>query len=166
MPIRGVPANAFVAINCATMAPDRIEAELFGEEVDGELRKIGLFEVAHNGTLYLDEVSDMPLETQGKILRVLVDQTFQRIGGTTRVQVDARVVSSTVRDLRAEIAAGRFREDLYHRLNVVPVRVPSLSERRDDIPHAGRPFHEAAFGGQRPAHARHRRRRDGGAAGP
>ncbi len=126
--------NAFVAINCATMDPDRIEAELFGEENEGDLRKIGLFEVAHNGTLYLDEVSDMPLETQGKILRVLVDQTFQRIGGTTRVQVDARVVSSTVRDLRAEIAAGRFREDLYHRLNVVPVRVPSLSERRDDIP--------------------------------
>jgi two-component system nitrogen regulation response regulator NtrX len=127
-------ANAFVAVNCATMAPDRIEAELFGEESEDGLRKIGLFEIAHNGTLYLDEVSDMPLETQGKILRVLVDQTFQRVGGTTRVQVDARVISSTVRDLRAEIAAGRFREDLYHRLNVVPVRVPSLAERRDDIP--------------------------------
>ncbi len=126
--------NAFVAINCATMDPDRIEAELFGEETDEGLRKIGLFEIAHNGTLYLDEVADMPLETQGKILRVLVDQTFQRVGGTTRVRVDARVVSSTVRDLRAEIEAGRFREDLYHRLNVVPVRVPSLAERRDDIP--------------------------------
>ena len=126
--------NAFVAINCATMAPDRIEAELFGEESEDGLRKIGLFEVAHNGTLYLDEVADMPLETQGKILRVLVDQTFQRVGGTTRVQVDARVISSTVKDLRAEISAGRFREDLYHRLNVVPVRVPSLAERRDDIP--------------------------------
>ena len=128
-------ANAFVAINCATMEPSRIEAELFGEESEDGLRKIGLFEVAHNGTLYLDEVSDMPLETQGKILRVLVDQTFQRVGGSTRVQVDARVISSTVRDLQAEIAAGRFREDLYHRLNVVPVRVPSLAERRDDIPH-------------------------------
>jgi two-component system nitrogen regulation response regulator NtrX len=126
--------NAFVAVNCATMAPDRIEAELFGEESAEGLRKIGLFELAHNGTLYLDEVSDMPLETQGKILRVLVDQTFQRVGGTTRVQVDARVISSTVRDLRAEIASGRLREDLYHRLNVVPVRVPPLSERRDDIP--------------------------------
>ena len=114
------------------------------------LRKIGLFEIAHNGTLYLDEVSDMPLETQGKILRVLVDQTFQRVGGTTRVQVDARVISSTVRDLRAEIAAGRFREDLYHRLNVVPVRVPSLAERRDDIPMLVTPFHEAAVGGRRP----------------
>ena len=127
-------ANAFVAVNCATMAPDRIEAELFGEESSDGPRKIGLFEVAHNGTLYLDEVADMPLETQGKILRVLVDQTFQRVGGGTRVQVDVRVVSSTVRDLRDEIGNGRFREDLYHRLNVVPVRVPSLSERRDDIP--------------------------------
>ena len=126
--------NAFVAVNCATMEPDRIEAELFGEETSDGPRKIGLFEVAHNGTLYLDEVADMPLETQGKILRVLVDQTFLRLGGTTRVQVDVRVISSTTADLRAEIAAARFREDLYHRLNVVPVRVPSLSERRDDIP--------------------------------
>jgi two-component system nitrogen regulation response regulator NtrX len=127
-------ANAFVAINCATMDPSRIEAELFGVENAEGPRKIGLFELAHNGTLYLDEVADMPLETQGKILRVLVDQTFTRIGGTTRVQVDARVISCTTRDLRAEIAEGRFREDLYHRLNVVPVRVPSLAERRDDIP--------------------------------
>jgi two-component system, NtrC family, nitrogen regulation response regulator NtrX len=126
--------NAFVAINCATMDPDRIETELFGEETNEGPRKIGLFELAHNGTLYLDEVADMPLETQGKILRVLVDQTFLRVGGTTRVQVDARVISSTTLDLRAEIIAGLFREDLYHRLNVVPVRVPSLSERRDDIP--------------------------------
>lgn len=124
--------NAFVAINCATMEPDRLEAELFGVE-DGP-RKSGLFELAHNGTLYLDEVADMPLETQGKILRVLIDQTFTRVGGQTRVQVDARVICSTTRDLRAETEAGRFREDLYHRLNVVPVRVPSLAERRDDIP--------------------------------
>ena len=127
--------NAFVAINCATMAPSRIEAELFGVEAgENGARKTGLFELAHNGTLYLDEVADMPLETQGKILRVLVDQTFTRVGGTTRVQVDARVICSTTRDLRAEIVAGKFREDLYHRLNVVPVRVPSLAERRDDIP--------------------------------
>jgi len=126
--------NAFVAINCATMAPARIESELFGVEEGDGLRKTGMFELAHNGTLYLDEVADMPLETQGKILRVLVDQTFTRVGGTTRVQVDARVICSTTRDLRAEIAAGTFREDLYHRLNVVPVRIPSLSERRDDIP--------------------------------
>ena len=127
-------ANAFVAINCATMDPARIEIELFGVEGGDDPRKTGLFELAHNGTLYLDEVADMPLETQGKILRVMVDQTFTRIGGSTRVQVDARVICSTTRDLRAEIAAGTFREDLYHRLNVVPVRVPSLAERRDDIP--------------------------------
>jgi two-component system nitrogen regulation response regulator NtrX len=97
-------------------------------------RKTGLFELAHNGTLYLDEVADMPLETQGKILRVLIDQTFTRVGGQQRVQVDARVICSTTRDLRAETESGRFREDLYHRLNVVPVRIPSLAERRDDIP--------------------------------
>jgi len=126
--------NAFVAVNCATMAPSRIETELFGAEGGDGPRKTGMFELAHNGTLYLDEVADMPLETQGKILRVLVDQTFTRVGGTQRVQVDARVICSTTRDLRAEILAGKFREDLYHRLNVVPVRVPSLSERRDDIP--------------------------------
>lgn len=127
-------ANAFVAINCATMAPSRIESELFGVEAGEGARKTGMFELAHNGTLYLDEVADMPLETQGKILRVLVDQTFTRVGGTMRVQVDARVICSTTKDLRAEIVAGKFREDLYHRLNVVPVRVPSLAERRDDIP--------------------------------
>jgi two-component system nitrogen regulation response regulator NtrX len=127
--------NAFVAVNCATMEPDRIESELFGIESAAEgPRKTGLFELAHNGTLYLDEVSDMPLETQGKILRVLIDQTFTRVGGQTRVQVDARVVCSSTRDLRTETENGRFREDLYHRLNVVPVRVPSLAERRDDIP--------------------------------
>jgi two-component system nitrogen regulation response regulator NtrX len=127
-------ANAFVAINCATMEPDHIEVELFGEENAEGTRKIGLLELAHNGTLFLDEVADMPLETQGKVLRVLVEQTFQRVGGTTRVQVDARVISSTTADLRSEITDGKFREDLYHRLNVVPVRVPSLAERRDDIP--------------------------------
>src|SRR5689334_15642598 len=126
--------NAFVAINCATMAPSRIETELFGAEAGEGPRKTGMFELAHNGTLYLDEVADMPMETQGKILRVLVDQTFTRVGGQQRVQVDARVICSTTRDLRAETEAGRFREDLYHRLNVVPVRIPSLAERRDDIP--------------------------------
>ena len=126
--------NGFVDINCAMMAPARIEAELFGVEGGEGARKIGQLELAHAGTLFLDEVADMPLETQGKILRVLIYQTFQRIGGTTRVQVDVRVISSSTKDLRAEIEAGRFREDLYHRLNVVPVRVPSLAERRDDIP--------------------------------
>jgi two-component system nitrogen regulation response regulator NtrX len=92
-----------------------------------------LLELAHGGTLFLDEVADMPLETQGKILRVLIDQTFQRVGGATRVEVDVRVISSSTRDLRKEIEAGRFREDLYHRLNVVPVNVPGLAERREDI---------------------------------
>ena len=127
-------SNAFVAINCAMMAPARIEAELFGVESGEGARKIGLLELAHGGTLFLDEVADMPLETQGKILRVLIDQTFQRVGGSTRVQVDVRVISSSTRDLRSEIEAGRFREDLYHRLNVVPIRVPSLAERREDVP--------------------------------
>ena len=126
--------NAFVAINCATMEPERLESELFGVESSEGPRKTGLFELAHNGTLYLDEVADMPLETQGKILRVLIDQTFTRVGGQNRVQVDARVICSTTSDLRAETESGRFREDLYHRLNVVPVRVPALAERRDDIP--------------------------------
>jgi hypothetical protein len=107
---------------------------LFGTEESEGPRKTGLFELAHNGTLYLDEVADMPLETQGKILRVLVDQTFTRVGGTTRVQVDARVICSTTRDLRAEIAAGTFREDLYYRLNVLSINVPPLRERATEIP--------------------------------
>ncbi len=125
----------FVAINAATMAPDRMEEELFGTEAaEGRPAKVGVFEEAHKGTLFLDEVADMPLETQGKILRVLVDQTFERVGGGPRVQVDVRVVSSSSRDLTTEIAAGRFREDLYHRLNVVPITVPALSDRREDIP--------------------------------
>jgi len=125
--------SAFIAINCAMMAPSRIETELFGMETEAGARKIGLLELSHGGTLFLDEVADMPLETQGKILRVLIDQTFQRVGGSTRVEVDVRVISSSTRDLRKEIEAGRFREDLYHRLNVVPVHVPALAERREDI---------------------------------
>jgi two-component system nitrogen regulation response regulator NtrX len=117
------------------MAPERLDVELFGEEGEGgRPRKIGVFERAHGGTLYLDEVADMPRETQGRILRVLVEQRFRRVGGDNDVQVDVRVISSSSRDLRDEIAAGRFREDLFHRLNVVPVRVPGLAERRDDIP--------------------------------
>ena len=107
----------------------------------------------------------MPLETQGKILRVLIDQTFQRIGGATRVQVDVRVISSSTRDLRQDIEQGRFREDLYHRLNVVPVRVPSLAERRDDVPLLVVAFHEAALDRIGSADARDRRRSDGGASG-
>ena len=124
----------FVIISAAGMTPERVDSELFGEEgEEGRPRKIGVFERAHGGTLYLDEVCDMPLETQGRILRVLVEQRFRRVGGTGDVQVDVRVMSSTSRDLRSEIAAGRFREDLFHRLNVVPLRVPGLSERREDI---------------------------------
>jgi two-component system, NtrC family, nitrogen regulation response regulator NtrX len=127
--------NEFVAISAAGMTPERMDEALFGEEGEGgRTAKIGVFERAHAGTLYLDEVADMPKETQSRILRVLVDQRFRRVGGDSDVQVDVRVVSSTSRDLRGEIAAGRFREDLFHRLNVVPVNVPGLAERREDIP--------------------------------
>ncbi|MFN3857845.1 MAG: sigma-54-dependent transcriptional regulator [Caulobacter sp.] len=125
----------FVAISAAGMAPERMDLELFGEEGEGgRPRKIGVFEQAHGGTLYLDEVAEMPRETQSRILRVLVEQRFRRVGGDNDVQVDVRVISSSSRDLREEIGAGRFREDLFHRLNVVPIRVPGLAERRDDIP--------------------------------
>src|SRR6516165_1014195 len=124
----------FVTINSATISPDTMETELFGVEgKDGKSRKIGALEEAHGGTLYLDEIADMPRETQGKILRVLVEQNFQRVGGSTRVHVDVRIISSSARDLAAAISDGAFREDLFHRLPVVPVRVPSLCERREDI---------------------------------
>jgi two-component system nitrogen regulation response regulator NtrX len=127
--------NEFVPIGAAGMTPERMDVELFGEEgAGGRPAKIGVFERAHGGTLYLDEAADMPRETQGRILRVLVEQRFRRVGGDADVQVDVRVISSTSKDLREEISAGRFREDLFHRLNVVPVNVPGLSERREDIP--------------------------------
>ncbi len=126
--------SEFVAIAAAGMTPERLDLELFGEEgVDGRPSKIGVFERAHNGTLYLDEVADMPRESQSRILRVLVEQRFRRVGGEQDVQVDVRVVTSTSRDLKQEIEAGRFREDLFHRLAVVPIRVPPLTERREDI---------------------------------
>ncbi|WP_298106755.1 sigma-54 dependent transcriptional regulator [Bradyrhizobium sp.] len=125
----------FVVINAAAITPERMEIELFGVEPNGEhARKTGALEEAHGGTLFIDEIGDMPRETQNKILRVLVDQTFQRQGGTAKVSVDVRIISSTARNLEEEIAAGHFREDLYHRLSVVPIRVPPLSERREDIP--------------------------------
>jgi two-component system, NtrC family, nitrogen regulation response regulator NtrX len=132
----------FVPINCATMRPDWLEIELFGCEAtnNGEPRKVGTFERAHGGTLFLDEVADMPLETQGKIVRALQEQTFERVGGSRRVEVDVRVVASSNRELSAEIAAGRFREDLFYRLNVVPIRVPPLRDRREDIPLLARHF--------------------------
>src|ERR1700741_4049024 len=126
----------FVPVNCATMRPDRLEIELFGTEFrsDGAARKVGTFERAHGGTLFLDEVVDMPLETQGKIVRVLQEQTFERVGGSSRVEVDVRVVASSNRELGSEISAGRFREDLFYRLSVVPIKVPPLRDRREDIP--------------------------------
>jgi two-component system nitrogen regulation response regulator NtrX len=125
----------FVVINAAAITPDRMEEEMFGvDHANGDQRKVGALEEAHGGTLFIDEIGDLPRETQNKILRVLVDQTFLRVGGTTKVQVDVRIISSTARNLEEEIAAGRFREDLYHRLSVVPIRVPPLSERREDIP--------------------------------
>jgi two-component system, NtrC family, nitrogen regulation response regulator NtrX len=125
----------FVVINAAAITPERMEEEMFGvEQAIGDQRKVGALEEAHGGTLFIDEIGDLPRETQNKILRVLVDQTFQRVGGTNKVQVDVRIISSTARNLEEEIAAGRFREDLYHRLSVVPIRVPPLSERREDIP--------------------------------
>jgi two-component system nitrogen regulation response regulator NtrX len=125
----------FVVINAAAITPERMEEEMFGvEQAIGDQRKVGALEEAHGGTLFIDEIGDLPRETQNKILRVLVDQTFLRVGGTTKVQVDVRIISSTARNLEEEIAAGRFREDLYHRLSVVPIRVPPLSERREDIP--------------------------------
>lgn len=125
----------FVVINCATMHPDRMEHELFGAEDDEEdaASRAGKFELAHGGTLLLDEVADMPLETQGKIVRVLQEQRFERVGGSTPVEVDVRVIASTARDLDTLMEKGEFREDLYYRLRVVPVDVPPLRLRRQDI---------------------------------
>jgi two-component system, NtrC family, nitrogen regulation response regulator NtrX len=126
----------FVVINAAAITPERMEVELFGvEQSNGDqARKVGALEEAHGGTLFIDEIADMPRETQNKILRVLVDQTFQRVGGTNKVEVNVRIITSTARNLEEEIAAGRFREDLFHRLSVVPIRVPPLAERREDVP--------------------------------
>ncbi|WP_439104765.1 nitrogen assimilation response regulator NtrX [Celeribacter marinus] len=124
----------FVTVSSATVEPERMEEVLFGRESAERGIEKGLLEEASGGVIFFDEVADMPSGTQSKILRVLVDQQFARVGGTTQVSVDLRVISSTSRDLQAEIAAGRFREELYHRLNVVPIDVPSLEKRREDIP--------------------------------
>jgi two-component system, NtrC family, nitrogen regulation response regulator NtrX len=135
--IHGKSARAegpFVVINAASITPDRLEAELFGVEANGASRKIGALEEADGGTLFIDEIADMPMETQNRVLRVLTEQSFLRSGGTAKVHVDVRIVSSTSHNIEAEVAAGRLRQDLYHRLSVVPIRVPSLSERREDIP--------------------------------
>ena len=131
-------AAPLIALNCATLNPSRFEEELFGLEAGPDPiahpRRAGVLERAHGGTLLLDEVSDMPLETQGKIVRALQDQTFERLGGSARVKVDVRVLATTNKDLQAEIAAGRFREDLFYRLAVVPLKVPALKDRREDVP--------------------------------
>ena len=139
--------GSFVTVNCATVEPERMEEVLFGRESGRSSIQPGLLEQASGGTVFFAEVADMPVGTQSKILRVLVDQAFRRVGGGHKVQVDARVVSSTSRNLKAEVAAGNFREALFHRLNVVPVRVPSLHRRTEDIPllaaHFIESFHKA-----------------------
>ena len=146
----------FTIVSCASMAPDRMEVELFGVEAAGTAaaagHKVGLFEAAHNGTLFLDEVADLPQPTQSKIVRVLQEQTFMRVGGQTRVEVDVRVIAATSKDLTDEIQAGHFREDLFYRLAVVPLKVPGLTERREDIPLLARHFmaRAAETAGQRP----------------
>jgi two-component system nitrogen regulation response regulator NtrX len=133
--LSGRASGPFVVINAAAITPESMETELFGVEGgDGQSRKAGALEEAHGGTLFIDEIADMPRETQNKILRVLVDQTFHRVGGNSKVTVDVRIISSTARNLESEIASGTFREDLYHRLSVVPIRIPPLAERREDIP--------------------------------
>lgn len=132
-----------MVMNAAAMTAERVEAELFGIEdpnPTGGAEKLGLFERAHHGTLFIDEVADMPLETQGKVLRALQEQSFIRVRGSRRVEVDVRVIAASNRDLEAEIAAGRFREELYYRLNVVPMKMPALKDRREDIPELCRYF--------------------------
>jgi two-component system nitrogen regulation response regulator NtrX len=140
--------SAFVSVNSARITPERFEQELFGEEQDGNLVRPGLLEMADGGTLYFDEVADMPLSTQARILRVLTDQRFVRVGGSRQIGVDVRVVSSTSRDLEKEIAERRFREDLFYRLNVVPLDVPALRDRREDIPALSEHFFTRFAAGQ------------------
>jgi len=138
----GRASAPFVSVSSATIEPDRMEDVLFGRETTERGVEKGLLEQAHGGVVYFDEVADMPIGTQSKILRVLTEQQFTRVGGTDKVRVDLRVVSSTTKDLRREISAGRFRQELFDRLNVVPIAVPSLEERREDIPELTRSFIE------------------------
>jgi two-component system, NtrC family, nitrogen regulation response regulator NtrX len=139
-------SGPFIILNCAAIRPERLEIELFGTEyaLDGGGRKIGVMEQAHGGTLLLDEVGDMTLETQGKMVRSLQEQTFERVGGSTKVEVDVRVIATSTKDLNSEMSGGRFRQDLFYRLNVVPIRVPSLTERREDVPLLARQFMQRA----------------------
>ena len=138
----------FIVVNCAAMLPDQMEAALFGEEANkntSEPRKIGKFEQAHTGTLLLDEISDMPIDTQGKIVRILQDQIFERVGGSKGIESDVRVVATASKNLTAQIANGKFREDLFYRLNVVPIKLPPLADHIDDIPELAEHFlHQAA----------------------
>jgi two-component system, NtrC family, nitrogen regulation response regulator NtrX len=126
--------SPFISVSAARLSPERFEQELFGTEQNGQLVQAGMLERAHGGTLFLDEIADMPFTTQGKILRVLTDQSFVRVGGDRQIRVDVRFVSATARDLSVAIAEGKFREDLYYRLNVVPIEIPPLTSRREDIP--------------------------------
>jgi two-component system nitrogen regulation response regulator NtrX len=136
---------AFVVLNCAVMAPERLEVELFGAEAAGDTpRSVGILERANGGTLFLDEVADMPLETQGRMLRVLQENRFTRPGRTERIDLDIRVIASTNRDLTQLMSQGKFREELYYRLNVVPVQIPALADRRVDIPLIARTFMDRA----------------------
>ena len=138
----GRNGQPFVVVNAASIEPDRMEEVLFGREDPAYPAQAGVFERAHGGTLFIDEVGDMPYGTQSKILRVLIDQAFARLGGTTTVRVDVRVISASNRDLQRAIEEGRFREDLFHRLNVVPIEVPPLDRRREDIPELANMFLE------------------------
>ena len=132
----------FITVNSASIEPDRMEEVLFGRESAGRGIEPGLLEQAHGGVIFFDEIADMPLGTQSKILRVLTEQQFQRVGGSDNVRVDLRVISSTTRNLEEAVESGSFRQELYHRLNVVPIEVPSLSERREDIPELAQHFNE------------------------
>jgi len=141
-------SGPFVVVNSAMMRPDNLEIELFGTEhgypASNNPRRIGTFERAHGGTIFFDEVADMPLETQGKMVRVVQEQMFERVGGSARVEVDVRVIAASNRDLAQEIKAKRFREDLFYRLNVVPIAIPALRDRREDIPELASHFMQRA----------------------
>jgi DNA-binding NtrC family response regulator len=130
--------GAFVAVNCAAISRELVESELFGHEkgafTGADARRIGRFESAHGGTIFLDEIGDMAPDTQAKVLRVLEERTFERVGGAKPIQVDVRVVAATHRDLEKDVAARRFREDLYYRLKVVEIALPALRERPEDLP--------------------------------
>lgn len=139
----------FIVASAANIEPDRMESELFGVEQNGEVVRPGLLERAHGGILFLDEVADMPRNTQAKILRVLTDQSFERLGGRKKVNVNVRIISATARDLVELISVGSFREDLYHRLGVVPLPIPPLRDRREDIPDLAKQFLDLLQGGRR-----------------